>query len=107
MIPQVRGFQGCYLDNHRNNWRCARAVRKRPLGNGCSLQTRTDGCGWLVQVLGDPKVGFMSMVCKVVHLKYKDNVVSGCLVVLTVAWIDGLLVCRSGVRGGRLLGGDP
>ena len=20
-------FQGCYLDNHRNNWRCARAVR--------------------------------------------------------------------------------
>ena len=31
MIPQVRGFQGCYLDNHRNNWRCARAVRKRPL----------------------------------------------------------------------------
>ena len=32
MIPQVGGFQGCYLDNHRNNWRCARAVRKRPLG---------------------------------------------------------------------------
>ena len=31
MIPQVGGFQGCYLDNHRNNWRCARAVRKRPL----------------------------------------------------------------------------
>ena len=27
MIPQVGGFQGCYLDNHRNNWRCARAVR--------------------------------------------------------------------------------
>ena len=26
MIPQVGGFQGCYLDNHRNNWRCARAV---------------------------------------------------------------------------------
>ena len=26
MIPQVRGFQGCYLDNHRNDWRCARAV---------------------------------------------------------------------------------
>ena len=26
MIPQVRGFQGCYLDNHRNNWLCARAV---------------------------------------------------------------------------------
>ena len=24
------GFQGCYLDNHRNTWRCARAVRKRP-----------------------------------------------------------------------------
>ena len=22
MIPQVGGFQGCYLDNHRNNWRC-------------------------------------------------------------------------------------
>ena len=21
------GFQGCYLDNHRNDWRCARAVR--------------------------------------------------------------------------------
>ena len=19
-------YQGCYLDNHRNNWRCARAV---------------------------------------------------------------------------------
>ena len=28
------GFQGCYLDNHRNNWRCARAVRKRPHGEG-------------------------------------------------------------------------
>ena len=28
VIPQVRGFQGCYLDNHRNNWRCARAVRE-------------------------------------------------------------------------------
>ena len=27
MIPQVGGFQGCYPDNHRNNWRCARAVR--------------------------------------------------------------------------------
>ena len=27
MIPQVGGFQGCHLDNHRNNWRCARAVR--------------------------------------------------------------------------------
>ena len=26
MIPQVRGSQGCYLDNHRNDWRCARAV---------------------------------------------------------------------------------
>ena len=26
MIPQVHGFQGCYLDNHRNNWGCARAV---------------------------------------------------------------------------------
>ena len=26
MIPQVGGFQGCYLDNHRNNWRCARTV---------------------------------------------------------------------------------
>ena len=35
MIPQVRGFQGCYLDNHRNNWRCARAVRKRPLKGTC------------------------------------------------------------------------
>ena len=22
-----QGFRGCYLDNHRNNWRCARAVR--------------------------------------------------------------------------------
>ena len=31
MIPQVGGFQGCYPDNHRNDWRCARAVRKRPL----------------------------------------------------------------------------
>ena len=37
MIPQVGGFQGCYLDNHRNNWRCARAVRKRPL-SVCVLQ---------------------------------------------------------------------
>ena len=27
MIPQVGGFQGCYLDTHCNNWRCARAVR--------------------------------------------------------------------------------
>ena len=27
MIPQVGGFQGCYLDNHRNNWCCARTVR--------------------------------------------------------------------------------
>ena len=27
MIPQVGGFRGCYLDNHRNNWRCARTVR--------------------------------------------------------------------------------
>ena len=26
MIPQVGGFQGRYLDNHRNNWRCARTV---------------------------------------------------------------------------------
>ena len=26
MILQVGGFQGCYLDNHRNNWRCACAV---------------------------------------------------------------------------------
>ena len=34
MIPQVSGFQGCYLDDHRNNWRCARAVQKRPLSAG-------------------------------------------------------------------------
>ena len=27
MIPQAGGFQGCYLDTHRNNWRCVRAVR--------------------------------------------------------------------------------
>ena len=26
MIPQVGGFRGCYPDNHRNNWRCARTV---------------------------------------------------------------------------------
>ena len=26
MIPQVGRFQGCYLDHHRNNWRCVRAV---------------------------------------------------------------------------------
>ena len=25
------GFQGCSRDKQRNNWRCARAVRKRPL----------------------------------------------------------------------------
>ena len=24
------GFQGCSRDEHRHNWRCARAVRKRP-----------------------------------------------------------------------------
>ena len=52
MIPQGGGFQGCYLDNHRNNWRCARAVhalcprcaravRKRPLSHS----------GWLRQLL--------------------------------------------------------
>ena len=40
MIPQVRGFQGCYLDNHRNNWRCARAVRKRPQSVGQSRGVR-------------------------------------------------------------------
>ena len=38
MIPQVGGFQGCYLDNHRNNWRCARAVpalcENAPMGSG-------------------------------------------------------------------------
>ena len=33
MILQVGGFRGCYPDNHRNNWRCARAVRKRPQGH--------------------------------------------------------------------------
>ena len=27
MHDSVGGFQGCYLDNHRNNWRCARTVR--------------------------------------------------------------------------------
>ena len=26
MIPQVGGFRGCYPDNHRNSWRCARTV---------------------------------------------------------------------------------
>ena len=30
MIPQVGGFQGCYLDNHRNNWRCARCAKTPP-----------------------------------------------------------------------------
>ena len=39
MIPQVRGFQGCYLDNHRNNWRCARAVR--PLCESAPIQWMT------------------------------------------------------------------
>ena len=30
MLLEVAGFQGCYRGKHRNNWRCARAVRKRP-----------------------------------------------------------------------------
>ena len=47
MIPQVGGFQGCYLDNHRNNWRCARAVRKRlyqepPEDNPKHLEAKTE-----------------------------------------------------------------
>ena len=41
MIPQVRGFQGCYLDNHRNNGRCARAVRKRPVRHPAILPQGT------------------------------------------------------------------
>ena len=32
MLLEVAGFQGCYRGKHRNNWRCARAVRKRPPG---------------------------------------------------------------------------
>ena len=28
MIPQVGGFQGCYPDNHRNDWRCAETPPK-------------------------------------------------------------------------------
>ena len=27
MLLEVAGFQGCYRGKHRNNWRCARAVR--------------------------------------------------------------------------------
>ena len=27
MLLEVAGFQGCYWGKHRNNWRCARAVR--------------------------------------------------------------------------------
>ena len=26
----MRGFQGCYLDNHRNNWRCGPRCAKTP-----------------------------------------------------------------------------
>ena len=32
------GFQGCSQDKQRNNWRCARAVRKRPPREGQSVQ---------------------------------------------------------------------
>ena len=45
MIPQVCGFQGCYLDNHRNNWRCARAVRKRPQRTGRVIRRVSLGIG--------------------------------------------------------------
>ena len=31
MLLEVAGFQGYYRGKHRNNWRCARAVQKRPL----------------------------------------------------------------------------
>ena len=31
MLLEVASFQGCYRGKHCNNWRCARAVRKRPL----------------------------------------------------------------------------
>ena len=30
MLLEVAGFQGFYRGKHHNNWRCARAVRKRP-----------------------------------------------------------------------------
>ena len=42
MIPQVGGFQGCYLDNHRDNWRRARAVRKRPHRQNQAMATCPD-----------------------------------------------------------------
>ena len=68
MIPQVGGFRGCYPDNHRNSWRCARtvralcprcarAVRKRPLmqarpyNSGQILPRRAHGAR-AVQTLG-------------------------------------------------------
>ena len=31
------GLQGCSRDEHRNDWRCARAVRQRPLENASQL----------------------------------------------------------------------
>ena len=43
MIPQVGGFQGCYPDNHRNNWRCARAVPA--LCARCAKTPPRSGCG--------------------------------------------------------------
>ena len=49
MIPQVGGFQGCYLDNHRNNWRCARAVRKRPLCRAFQVVSLVLSCVSVVQ----------------------------------------------------------
>ena len=44
MIPQVCGFQGCYLDNHRNNWRCARAVPALCENAPCIPQRAMGGC---------------------------------------------------------------
>ena len=44
------GFQGCYLDNHRNNGRCARAVRKRPREGRAA--TAASGWGWASVVKG-------------------------------------------------------
>ena len=42
MIPQVGGFWGCYPDNHRNNWRCARTVpalcENAPIGIGLVIK---------------------------------------------------------------------
>ena len=51
------GFQGCYPDNHRNNWRCARAVRKRPQGHH-GVPYGTGSCTYCACIAN---VAFLSM----------------------------------------------